>query len=406
MKVLEINATYANGSTGTIVKDIQQCCEDNGIDCYVAYASSSVPKDKIKNGYKIGNFFSNKLHALLCRINGKQAYFSYLPTLRFLFYLNKLKPDVIHLHNLHSNYINLNMLLRYIAKKNIATVVTLHDCWFYTGGCFHYTNAQCDKWTKSCGNCPKKKKDTIAYFQDSSSQILKDRYKYFRAIKNLTIVGVSRWITEECQKSVFKGKKCINIYNGVDTNIFKPTPSNLKKDLGIEGKFIILGPASKWLDPVNEEVFEDITKRLDPDSVLVLFGCPSNLPQLPHNVKTIGFTKSKEELAQVYSIADVFVNCTREDTLPTINMEAQACGVPVITFDNTGASETINETSGCKIKTGDATSLFEHIKLLKEGNILFYKDSIQKQAELIFDKEKNYQKYIKIFNFLIQSFYK
>lgn len=204
MKVLQINATFANGSTGTIVQDLQQCCEENGIECHIAYASSRLPQKEIRHGYKIGNVISNKLHALLARINGKQAYFSYLPTLMLLRHIAKIQPDVIHLHNLHSNYINLNMLLRYIAKKNIATVVTLHDCWYFTGGCFHYTNAKCDRWKHECGNCPKKLQDTKAYFLDKSKSILTDRYKYFQSIKNLTVVGVSNWIREEGKKVCFQ----------------------------------------------------------------------------------------------------------------------------------------------------------------------------------------------------------
>ena len=397
MKVLQINATYASGSTGTIVQDLQQCCHNSGIDCYVAYAQSHLPPSQIQNGYKIGNIFSNKLHALLARVNGQQAYFSYFPTIALLRYIRQLKPDVIHLHNLHSNYINLNMLLRFLAHHNIATVVTLHDCWFYTGGCFHYTNAHCNKWQSKCGNCPKKHQDTPAYLFDLSSKILKDRYKYFSAIQNPTIVGVSEWITKECQKSVFKGKHCITIYNGIDTDVFKPTPSNLREEYGLKDKYIILGPASKWLDPVNKEVFQTVTKSLDNDTVLFLFGCNQHIPVLPTNVKTIGFTRNKKELAMIYSMADVFVNCTREDTLPTINLEAQACGTPIITFANTGATETVDIKYGIGIETGDEKTLVAAIKMLKKYSKAS-EETLQKWISENFERNKNYEKYIHLYN--------
>ena len=397
MKVLQINATYANGSIGTIVQDIQQCCEEQGIECHVAYAISRIPKGQIKNGYKIGNVVSNKLHALLARFCGQQAYFSYLPTLAFLRYISRLKPNVVHLHNLHSNYINLNMLLNYLAKHNIPTVVTLHDCWFYTGGCFHYTNAGCDKWQHNCGHCPKQKQDTPAYLFDLSSKILKDRYKYFGAIQNLTVVGVSEWITKECQKSVFKGKHCITIYNGIDTNIFKPTPSNLREEYGLKDKFVILGPASKWLSPVNKEVFQTVSENLDNDTILLLFGCNQNIPTLPPNVKTIGFTRSKKELAMIYSMADVFVNCTREDTLPTINLEAQACGIPVVTFANTGATESVDGTNSIKVETGDIIALLTEIKSLRK-NPAISKDKLLIWINEGFEKHKNYKKYIHLYS--------
>lgn len=396
MTVLQINATYASGSTGTIVQDLQQCCHNNGIDCYVAYAQSHLPSSQIQNGYKIGNIFSNKLHALLARVNGQQAYFSYFPTMALLRYIRQLKPDVIHLHNLHSNYINLNMLLRFLARHNIATVVTLHDCWFYTGGCFHYTNVHCNKWQSKCGNCPKKRQDTPAYLFDLSSKILKDRYKYFSAIQNLTIVGVSEWITKECQKSVFKGKHCITIYNGIDTDVFKPTPSNLREEYGLKDKFVILGPASKWLDSVNKEVLQTVTENLDTDTVLLLFGCNQNIPNLPPNVKTIGFTRNKKELAIIYSMADVFVNCTREESLSCINLEAQACGTPVITFSNTGVSETVDGINSIRVANGNGEALSIALEERRKRSLIS-KDKLLKWVDEKFEEKVTYRKYIHLY---------
>ena len=402
MKVLQINATYANGSTGTIVQDIQQCCEEWEIECHVAYAISRVSKAKIKNGYKIGNFVSNKLHALLSRFCGQQAYFSYLPTLAFLHYMSRLKPDVVHLHNLHSNYINLNMLLRYLANYNIPTVVTLHDCWFYTGGCFHYTNVRCDKWQHGCGHCPKQRQDTPAYLCDKSASILRDRYRYFSKIKNLTVVGVSRWVTEECQKSVFKNVPCQTIYNGIDTDVFKPTPSNMRERYGLVGKFVILGPASKWLNEVNKDVFQTVVANLDKNSVLVLFGHTGENVQLLPNVITIGYTSSKEELAQLYSMADVFVNCTREESLSCINLEAQACGTPVITFSNTGATETVDGINSIKIRTGNANELLKALGEIKNSPSNA-EEELLAWIDQRFEKNKNFEKYIHLYHQVIKS---
>ena len=402
MKVLQINATYANGSTGTIVQDLQQCCEETGIECHVAYAISRIPQHEIKNGYKIGNIVSNKLHALLCRINGKQAYFSFLPTLKLLKYIDKIQPDVIHLHNLHSNYINLNMLLRYIAKHNIATVITMHDCWFFTGGCFHYTDMNCFKWQEQCGNCPKKKQDTPAYLYDKSHEILMDRYKYLNAIKNLTVVGVSDWITKEGKKSVFKNIHCMSIHNGIDTMVFKPTPSNIRKQYGLEDKFVLLGPVTKWLSTINKDVLKTFVAGFDSDMVLLLFGYDKRSIELPNNVKVIGYTSSKEELAKLYSMADVFVNCTREDSLPTINMEAQACGTPVISFANTGVTETVNKQYGECVKTGDVIALLTGIRKIKNDKQHNYSEGLVKWILSEYKKEVNYKKYIELYKGILQ----
>lgn len=397
MKILQINATYGSGSTGTIVRDIQQCCEEQGIECHVAYASSHLPLKEIHRGCKVGNVASNKLHALLSRVNGQQGYFSFLPTLALLRYMRCLKPDVVHLHNMHSNYINLNMLLRYLAKHDIPTVVTLHDCWFYTGGCFHYAHAQCFKWQGRCGHCPKKRQDTPAYLFDRSAQILEDRYRYFGQIKNLTAVGVSEWITHEATKTVFSHAHATTIYNGVDMEVFKPTPSDMRERYGLEGKYVVLGPASKWLAEVNKDVFNTVVKGLGADAVLFLFGCSKKLPPLPPNVVTYGFTRSKEELAKVYSMADVFVNCTREESMSCINVEAQACGTPIITFANTGAAETVDGESGWRVETGNGEALLDAIKRMRKATCSENADKVRKWAKERFEKVTNYQMYIQLY---------
>ena len=314
MKILQINAVYGVGSTGVIVKDIHELCLKEGIESFVAYSSSNIPQNEIINGYKIGGTFGKKLHALFCRINGMQGYFSSFSTRKLLKYIDSIKPDVVQLHNLHSNYIHLNMLLKFLAKRNIKTIVTLHDCWFYTGGCFHYTAAGCDKWLKACGSCPKKKSDTPAYIFDRSAKILKDRKKYFGLIKDLTVVGVSEWMTNEGLKTVFKGRKAVTIHNGIDTEFFKPTPSDFRDKYGLTDKFVILGPASKWLSKVNEKVLADFVKELKNDEALVLIGCSEQqIGNLPERVLGLPFIKDRDVLRKIYSMADVFINPTREE---------------------------------------------------------------------------------------------
>ncbi len=174
MKVVQINAIYGSKSTGTIVREIQQCCEANGIEGYVAYSIADRPDTKVLKGYRIGNHLTVKWHAFVSRIIGKQAYANRLSTWKFLKWLVKVNPDVVHLHNLHSNYIHMNMLLRYLAKHNIATVITMHDCWYYTGGCAHYTSVDCHRWQIGCGHCPIWN-HIPSYFFDNTKAVLQDR---------------------------------------------------------------------------------------------------------------------------------------------------------------------------------------------------------------------------------------
>lgn len=397
MKILQINAVYGVGSTGVIVRDIHELCLSEGIESFVAYSTSNLPESDIKNGYKIGGTAGKKLHAVLCRINGMQGYFSRFATGRLLRHIDKIKPDIVSLHNLHSNYINLNMLLRYLAKKDIKTIVTLHDCWYFTGGCFHYTAAGCDKWQKECGNCPKKKSDTPAYLFDRSRKILRDRKKYFDRIKNLTVIGVSEWIAEEAKKGIFKGRDVRFAHNGVDLEVFKPTESDIREKYGIENKFVILGPASKWLLPINRECFEKVTENLKEDEAFLLLGCTEEQKaSLPKKIIPLPFIRDRVELAKVYSAADVFVNPTREDTLCFMNLEPQACGVPVVTFNNTGAAETVDGICGFAVENGDVETLIKGLSRVRENRNTICSSQCVEWIKENFNKKECYRYYVRL----------
>ncbi len=397
MKVLQINAVYGIGSTGHIVEDIHTCALKNGIESYVAYSTSPLKKEQVKNGYVIGNKFGKKIHALLSRITGKQAYYSRHSTKKLIKFIDKISPQIVHLHNLHSNYIHFPKLLDYLAKHGVPTVLTLHDCWFYTGGCFHYASVSCDEWKKDCKKCIKHKiaSPRKVYHADKT---LCDRKKYLLAINNLTVVGVSNWISNEAENTFLKDKNIVTIHNGIDFEFFKGTKSNLKKVYGIENKFVILGPANKWLAEINRDTLKIICKNLDEDSVLVIFGCDlEDISTLPDNVVTIGYTKDKDELRKIYSMADVFVNCTREESLSLVNVEAQACGTPVITYEDTGVKETVDGKCGFTVKTGDSKALLEKILHVKKQGKDFYKEQCREFVKNKFDKEKNYAKYISLY---------
>lgn len=391
MKILQINATYGIGSTGTIVRDIQKSCYDSGLECYVAY---SLAEGDVPNGYKIGNWLSNKIHALLSRLSGKQGYFSYLPTLFFIRYLNELQPDIVHLHNLHSNYVNLPILLRYLAKHDIRTIITLHDCWWYTGGCFHYTQIGCKKWMHGCGNCPKKHEDMQSYIIDSSKTVLRDRRKLLLKIPRLSIIGVSDWISNEARRSLLKGLHTKTIHNGIDVNVFKYSSSDFRCRLGLEDKFIILGPATKWLMDVNRPILEYISKNMDSDEVLLLFGVSTKIP-LPSNIILYGYTKDRFELAALYSAADVFVNVSREDSLSLINLESQSCGTPVITFDETGPKETVNNQTSFSVSPKEYHKILDYVRFIKDNRLP--KEQVRRFIYENFRSDINSQKYVELY---------
>ena len=412
MRILLVNGVYGYASTGTIVRDIQNLCEQQGIQCYVAYSMTNLPTDELHNTYRIGTTLEKKIHAILCRINGKQAYFSHFATCKFIKYIEHIKPDIVHLHTIHGNYLNMPMLLTYLAKKKIRTIVTMHDCWYYTGGCFHYTRVGCFKWQQSCGNCPKKKSDTPAYFLDKSSQILADRKRLFDAIPDITITGVSRWICDESKKGIFHDKNVVTIHNGIDTNIFRPT--NLQEIDSNEalhtiheellGHFTIMGLAGKWLDPINREAFLYVLSQMEDNDRFLLFGCDeakekllSSLDLPKDKVITFGYTTNRQQLAALYTLADVFLNCTREESFSLINVEPQACGTPVVTYANTGAQETVNNKCSYSVPTCDYKAMWEKVFLIrKNGKKHYSKDCIQWVKDN-FEIRVNYQKYLDLY---------
>lgn len=403
MKVLQINALYGSKSTGTIMRHIQDCCFENSIDGFVSFSYADRPLSQIKNAYKIGNKITAYMHAALTRIGGKQGYFSRITTKLFLRYLDEVKPDIVHLHNLHNNYIHLNMLLDYLAKNDIITIVTMHDCWYFTGGCTHYTNIGCTKWLENCGHCPLPRHESKAYVFDASSSILKDRARYLNAIQRLTIVGCSEWIATECKRSILKNKDIRFIHNGFDLNIFYPRETKLREELGIADKYVILGPAIKWLLPINNETLNYFVDNMPSDTVLVLFGCSKHYDDLPSNIKQVGYITSPSKMAELYSMADILVNCSREDTLSSLNLECQACGTPVVTYEATGSKETVNGQCGYAITTGDYKLLFECVERVKNVG----KKSLSKQCvswiSENFEMHDSYQKYIELYKELYEA---
>lgn len=396
MRILHINAIFGRLSTGSIVRDIHDLCLLSGIESYVACPIIS-PGFEGPRVYKMGNLFDEKVHALLSRITGKQAYYSFFSTLRLLNHINNIKPDIIHLHNLHNNFINMPMLIGFLNKHGIKIVISLHDCWFYTGGCTHYTHLQCYKWQQLCGRC----KDNHIKIFDSSRSVLEDRILLFKRKSNITVIGVSDWIRKEAIQNVFEGCSNFTIYNGVDFRVFHPVKSDLRRALGLENKVVIIGPATKWLDASRRQNLLEFASQLKENEVLLLFGCKDTQLKVPKGVLLYGFTHDREELAKLYSMADVFANCSYEESLSLINIECQACGTPVVTFDNTGMAETVDGISGLRVQSGDYSELLKSCR-----RICSFENDELKGVRLSFirqkfDKIANYQKMIDIYKTIV-----
>ncbi len=357
MKILQINSCNF-GSTGGIMLNIAKTAEDSGHTAYTVFPKSrSNLKKDVKNSILTGNVFTRNLHLLMSYATGFNGCFSVLSTYKILKKLDGISADIIHLHNLHNSYINLPMLFSYIKKRGIKTVWTLHDCWSFTGQCPYFTMADCEKWRDGCFECRQYKKYPASLF-DRTKIMYRLKKRWFTQVDNMTIVTPSEWLAELVRRSFLKEYPVKVINNGIDLSVFCRKESDFRKKYNLADRHIILGVASPWSERKGFDVFLKLADMIDDNYAVVLVGVSeTQREELPKNVIGIPRTSNCGALAEIYSAADVFVNPTREDNFPTVNIESLACGTPVVTFDTGGSPEIIDDTCGITAKENTAEAL-------------------------------------------------
>lgn len=367
MKVLFINAVCGTGSTGKICIELAKKYETEGHEVKIAYGRHAyVPDEYKKYAIRIGNNFDVKLHALQTRIFDTHGFASIKATKKFLKWADEFKPDLLWLHNLHGYYINIELLFKWIKQyPNMKINWTLHDCWAFTGHCAHFTAVGCEKWKTHCCNCEQKKQYPASLFLDNSYKNFELKKKLFTGIKNLEIIVPSNWLANLVKQSFLKEYPIKVIHNKIDTSIFKPLNSDFKEKNNLTDKKIILGVANVWDDRKGLKDFLKLSNMVDDKYKIVLVGLTKKqIDQLPVNILGIERTKNQKELVEIYSSSFVFFNPTYEDNYPTVNLEAQACGIPVITYDTGGCRETLYTKNSFCIKK----DVYEVIKILEAIN--------------------------------------
>ena len=343
-KIVQINIVCGVGSTGRIASELSEILNENGVENYIAYGYG---KTNIKNSIKIGSKVKYYIHNILSRLTGLQGRFSYFSTKRFLKRLDSIKPDIIHLHNIHGNYINYSLLFKYIEKNNIPIIWTLHDCWSYTGKCVHYDYVKCEKWKTNCKKCNQLRNYPTSYLFDFSKSEYARKKRMFTNVKDMQIVTPSNWLAKQVEESYLSKYSIKVIHNGIDLEQFKKQNSKFRFKYNIDKKFIVLGVASDWSQRKGMDAFVELSRMLDENYKIVMVGLSKKQKEvIPKNIIKIDKTNSIQELAEIYSAADVFVNLTLEENFPTTNMESLACGTPVITYDTGGSSESLSNKCG------------------------------------------------------------
>ena len=383
MRVLLINAVCGAGSTGKICTDIADALLEQGHEVLIIYGNGS---SFYPHARRVGSDSSVKINALYARVSGYTAHGAVTGTRQIIETIKHFHPDVVHLHNLHANYVNIRRLLQYLGRNDIATVITLHDCWMFTGKCTHYHAIGCTKWQSGCQHCAKLKDDIPSLFFDRTRSMWEEKKEGFSRIKRLGVIGVSDWITDQARQSFLADATIIRrTYNWFDLNTFLPTQAgDLERD-----KFTVLCASASWSK--NSDRFRDLlelAQKLEPTMELMVAGTVECPEQLPATVKCIGYIHDQQTMASVFANADVYVHLSREDTFGKVIAEALACGTPAIVYDSTACPEIVREGTGYTVSVGDVDSIVQYCQVVRSNGKSSYMKCCRASAEERFDKAK------------------
>lgn len=397
-KLLIINVTANSGSTGRIAEEIGQTAISNGYDTYFAYGR--LARESKCKLIKIGKKLNVRLHGIESRLFDNHGFSSRIATKRFIKEIEKIKPDIINIHNLHGYYINVKILFEYLNKTNIPIVWTFHDCWPFTGHCSYFDRYNCTKWKTECHSCPNKHGYPSSLLLSRAKRNFNKKRKLFSNYKKTTIVTPSNWLSDITKQSFFKGKNIVTINNGTDLTTFKIVNGNKRHSLNLQNKKIVLGVASIWDKRKGFDDFVKLNDLLSDEYKIILVGLnKKQIESLPENIIGIERTESVHELAELYSMADVFVNPTYSDNFPTTNIEALACGTPVITYKTGGSPEAIDEMTGVVVEQGNINKLKEAIESVAKDKAM-YTERCRERAVNLYNKQDRFNDYINLFNSL------
>lgn len=400
-KLLQINVSANKGSTGKIVEHIGLLAEKKGWDCAVAYGRTN-NKSQLPH-FKIGSDFDVKWHGVETRLLDNHGLASRKATKKFVEWAKIYNPDIVHLHNIHGYYLNYPILFKWLKEWGGPVVWTLHDCWPFTGHCAHYRFSECWKWQTECHNCP----NTNNYpksFIDGSKRNFRLKKESFLSLNDLTLVPVSEWLKKDIKQSFLKDYPSFVIHNGIDIEVFKPSNDKLeiREKFGVGNKKILLGVSSVWHTLKGFDEFKKLRALLPEMYHIILVGLTeSQIKELPEGITGISRTNNVKELAELYSAADLFLNPTLEDNFPTTNIEALACGTPVITYNTGGSPEAIDSKTGLVIDYKDIKGFADGIINSLEKKF-FSSQDCRDRAVRLFDKDMAYGSYLNLYETLLE----
>jgi putative colanic acid biosynthesis glycosyltransferase len=396
MHILQINS-FGIGSTGRIATELNDIVISQGHQSSLAFGRD-IPINRTQ-AIRIGNRIDNYLHFARTRLFDSHGFGSAFATKALIAKIKALNPDVIHLHNVHGYYLHIGLLFEYLKQAEKPVIWTLHDCWSFTGHCSHFDYIGCERWKRECYDCPLKSEYPISLFLDRSKLNYWQKKELFTGVRNLTIVSPSTWLADIVKESFLQEYPVKVINNGIDLNVFRPTKSDFRERNNLQGQFVLLGVAFVWCERKGYQYFIDLAKRLQKDETIVLVGLnEQQIKQLPAGVIGIKKTNSVAELAEIYSSVDLFVNPTLQEVLGLVNLEAMACGTPVITFNSGGSPECLVDGCGLVVERGDFTGLVDAIAKVRKNGKEFYTYKCLERVKDYFDKEERFAEYVALYD--------
>lgn len=408
-KLLQINITANWGSTGKIAEQINVCAQQHGWETYMAYGRVCNPS--ASRLIKVGSKLETYLHYGEQRIRDNEGLCSRGATCKLVKQIEEIRPDIVHLHNIHDHYLNYRILFEYLNQTDIKVVWTFHDFWPVTGHCMHFVSKDCHRYETECHDCPMQRvfPKTI---MDRSRKNYQLKKQLFTACKNLTIVPVSEWVGEMTRKSFLKDKPIRVIHNGIDVNVFKPTMfeylPNLSEQLLTfqyltKGKFVIMSVASQWAFDKGLEDYKRISTMLKDDEVIVLVGVSDEIKkELPANIIGISRTSNATELAALYTRADVITILSSAETFGLTVVEGYACGTPAVVYDNTAPPSLITSETGYVVENHNYRMAYSAIQQIKLNGKQHYSEACISLAREKYDKDKCYEKYVELYQALLE----
>lgn len=389
MKVVQINTTCGIGSTGKISLGISQVMTADSIENYILCSRS--------NGYPLGIPCADggyiKFQALKSRILGNYGFNSGHATRKMIGLLERLQPDLVHLHNIHGHDCDLEQLFSWFRIHKTKLIWTFHDCWGFTAYCPHFSMMKCDKWKTQCGQCVQHR--YFSWFFDRSRELFRKKKRLFQGL-DITVVAPSQWLADLVKQSFMKEYPVYVIHNGIDLSVFKPVHGDFRKKYGLENKKIVLGVSYFWDVRKGFDVFLDLAKRLPDDYRIILVGTDANVDKLlPENIISIHRTQNQQELAEIYTAADVLVNPTREEVLGLVNIEALACGTPGVTFNSGGSSECYCDECGVVVPCDDVDAMGKEILRICTEKPYLEAACISRARE--FDQSERFKEYVRLY---------